>query len=501
MIIVRKSILSYSLLAFLFTAFITWSCTKLDTTDIGSDLLPAVDNVHTFDTTLTINTSQGIFNDTTVISNIDDHVMGRISNDPLFGQTTANIFFQPKPSFYPYYIGGVPTDTLVGFDSVVLCIKYKGFYGDSVSPVQLNVQQIFNNGFRDSANKARDVNYSITTAGSLGPVLGTTTVDVRRILQDTVRYRNRRDYSVGVIRIKMDQAWAAALYGRDSILGSASNNAFYNDSLFRRFYNGIAIMAGTSGNTLLYTNLADTNTKLEIHYRKRTSNIIDTIFTSLKINAGTLSTTFSATANQVIRNRAGYPVSTPNTSEIFLQTAPGTYANLSIPGLGGLDNRLVHRAEIIVEQIPNGPLDNVFMAPSTLYLDLKDTGSVDKWKPVYFDLNPSVFYDPDNPAAYWPGEIDFTYFGPFRREKTDLFGNLIKYYNFNVTRYVQQVVTKRTPNYMIRLFAAYRFRYPQLGSGYLPGGGLNSIAFGRVRVGSGSNANYKMRMRIIYSKL
>jgi len=58
---VQKRILPITITAFLFLAFINWGCSKLDTTDIGSDLLPAVDNVNTFDTVLTINTTQWYF--------------------------------------------------------------------------------------------------------------------------------------------------------------------------------------------------------------------------------------------------------------------------------------------------------------------------------------------------------------------------------------------------------------------------------------------------------
>jgi len=93
----------------LFTAalsiLLAYSCEKIDTTDIGGDQLPAVDNVHTFDTTLLINSSQGYFNDlTTAVGLGEDHALGFISNDPIFGRTTANVFMQVKPSFNTFYI-------------------------------------------------------------------------------------------------------------------------------------------------------------------------------------------------------------------------------------------------------------------------------------------------------------------------------------------------------------------------------------------------------------
>ena len=89
----------------LFLAIINWNCSKINTTSIGQDLIPAVDNVSTFADTLEINTTQGVFFDSTRISNTDNHILGSITNDPLFGTTKADVFVELKPAFFPYYFG------------------------------------------------------------------------------------------------------------------------------------------------------------------------------------------------------------------------------------------------------------------------------------------------------------------------------------------------------------------------------------------------------------
>ena len=152
--------------------------------------------------------------------------------------------------------------------------------------------------------------------------------------------------------------------------------------------------------------------------------------------------------------------------------------------------------------LPISILDEKFSAPNFLYLDLKDTGTTNKWKPIYFDLNTAEPYDPDykNTIPYIASQINFQYFGGYRRTKTNpLTGGLIKYYNFNISRYVQQIVTERTRSYDLRLYAPFNLSYPQYSTTFIPFG--NNIAFGRVRIGSGSNPNYRMRLRIVYSKL
>ena len=167
----HKRILPIATAAFLFSLIIA-GCTKLDTTNIGSDLLPAVDNVTTFDTILTINTSQGVFNlDSTKVASTDDHVLGKISNDPLFGTTTASIYAQFKPTFFPYYYGNAK-DTIIGFDSVVLCLSYKGFWGDSITqPLKLEVRQVALNagGKWDSIYFSKDINYAPPVFGPVSP--------------------------------------------------------------------------------------------------------------------------------------------------------------------------------------------------------------------------------------------------------------------------------------------------------------------------------------------
>jgi Domain of unknown function (DUF4270) len=500
---VQKRILPIAVTAIAFFSLFGWNCTKFDTTEIGSDLLPPVDNVNTFDTVLTINSTQGIFNDTTIISRTDDHALGVINNDPLFGQTTANIFMQLKPSFYPFYFGK-QNDTLNGFgaglDSVVLCLNYKGFWGDSTIPVHFEVREVNDAKFRDSVYIAKTVNYQPNYSGI---TIGSTDVDVRK-LGDTVKYTNGKEFSIFQVRIKLNQAWALALYNKDTMPG----HAFLSDSLYRLAYNGLAVIANAGGNGLLYSNLSESSTKLEIHFRRRNNGVIDSTYYSFKLNSsfsGSETNAPSNTTNNIIRNRMG-PVLNPPPGEHYIQTAPGTYIDLSIPALSTLSNRIIHRAEIIIEQIPTDPLDKILTPPNFLYLDLKDSGTIARWKSIYKDLNPNASYDPDFKAGpFLPFDVqgninfDFSYYGGFIRDKNDLFGNQIKFYNFNISKYVQQIVTNHIPNYGLRLYAPYSITYPQHAAQNFPFS--NNIAYGRVRIGSGSNPNYRMRLRIVYSKL
>ncbi len=504
-----RRFVSLVLTGYLSLIIINWGCTKLDTTQVGGDLIPVVDNINTFADTLDVFTTQGVFADTTRLTLYENYVLGKINNDPLFGQTNARLFIQFKPPFYPYYFG-LANDTILGVDSVMLCLNYKGFYGDSTTPLQLTVDEVSDqqHGEWDTLRTLRTINYAPQVAGSL--VDQPTQVYIPN-LSKTMLIRKGKDSVQNQIRIRLSNSFAQELITRDTTL--IGNGNFKTDSLFRSFMNGFAVSAN-SGNALMYFNLNDFQTRLEVHYRRKNGGAPDTTFAYFFYNNGSGGSSApdrGQVANNIVRNRLGLPT---GSEEILLQTTPGTYANLSIPELSNYSNRVIHRAEINVEQIPDNPIyDTLFKAPNYLYLDLIDSSTASpKWKAIYYDLNPSSPYDPDYKSGlpFFPsgGSVDFGYFGGYLRKKAD--GAAMRYfYDFNITRYVQQIVTKGIPNYSLRLFAPQSFSYPQ----YLTAGTTfaidnfipynNSIAYGRIKIGGGQNNNpaYKMRLRIIYSNI
>ena len=73
--------------------FAFFACTKITNTDIGSGLIPPVDNVNTKDTMIDVITKNQSF-DTVAVGFSDNHVLGYISADPVFGITNAAVNFQ-----------------------------------------------------------------------------------------------------------------------------------------------------------------------------------------------------------------------------------------------------------------------------------------------------------------------------------------------------------------------------------------------------------------------
>ena len=519
----QKRLLPALFAAVFLVIIIGFGCTKIDTTTLGSDLV-TVDNINTFSEELPVNATQAFFlNDSTILGKKENHVVGNISAgyDPLFGTTESAIYVQFKPTFYPFYFGN-SGDTVknsqsafAGLDSAFVCLSYRGAWGDTSAMAanqNFEIRQINDDAFRINTDTLRRLNYS-PSVNSI--VLGSANITTQTVKQKIV-FANRIDSVDNQIRIKFNTpagiAFINAFYNNQDTTFSNPNNAFSRDSTFRKILHGFAITSSGPGNTLYYVNLGDAKSRLEFHFRKTKNGVRENSVQSFQFYAASFgNTAASSSADFIKRNYTGSAAESPSSSDIYLQTAPGDYpyANLKIPSLTGYTNRIIHRAYLVAEQTPFNSSDNIFTAPPYLYLDLKDTVNTlpQRYKPVYFDLNASVRYDPDaltSTSLFHPfpaANVDVNNFGGIGKDRFDASGTRFTRYEINLTRYVQHIVTNGYRNYDLRLYAPFNYSYPQYsGTKYLIPF-YNPIAFGRVRVGSGINAAHKMKLIVIYSKI
>jgi hypothetical protein len=490
-------------------------CTKIDTTTIGADLIPAVDNVNTFADTLQVNAQTFFFNDSTRLAGTANHIIGAITNDPLFGTTKADLFLELKPSFFPFFFGN-PGDTVApiinpptntsGFDSAVLCLNVLDAYGDSTKPHKFQVYKIETSNTNFNRDSAYLLNFQ--PDGMLTPVSDVVTFNPGTLRNFTYFFGSRKDSVNNQIRIRLSNDFLRQfILNLDTSAGGMGLKPFFSDSAYRTFMKGFAIrdLEETGSNSLYYIDINNARTRLEIHYKKRRNNVVDTSYSAFYFTNSSLPTVRAcAHASNLKRDfSTGEILTSPAADAMYLQSTPGNYALLNIPALSTYSNRIIHRAELVVEQIPAvdaaaDALNQFLVAPRALYLDLRDSVPEEKYKPIYFDLNPSAIYNPDNPNFFFPnGGIDFGYHGGFARFKLDaVSGKGIYYYNFNISRYIQNMVTRAGFNYTLRLSAPSTLNYYGL---QLPFN--NRLANGRVKLGNGNNTNYRLRLRVIYSKI
>ncbi len=458
--------------------FLNWSCTKIDTTQLGQELIPVVDNIKTFDTTLDIIAMNfdSVSTECKAVNVNDLHALGIIENDPLFGRSAASISLELKPSTYPFSI----PDSLQ-FDSAVLVLQYSHSFGDSLQPQRVQVFPL-TNGFKyDSVYTTCDV-LDFQSSTPIGERIYKP-ID----LDDSIHSVN--EDAKNQLRIPMDKAFIETL-----LMDTA---AFRSDSAFKEHFKGFAINADQAfgGNALNYFSLTDDHTRLAMYFSSKTDNK-DTIVYNFVLSQ------FSGHANSITRDRGTSEITNnlthpPSGDEfIYIQTSPGSYAELNIPGLSNLSNRVIHRAELIVQQAYSpDPSDETFAAPRLLYLDTKDTSTNGRYIPVPCDF------------AIVSQVPNFTYLGGIKSPYSNGQGQALSQYNFNVSRYVQSIVTKGSNNAVFRLRAPYDIvnnsSYLDRCSQLVPFFDVttNNVAEGRVRLhGTGSSAN-KVRLRIVYSVL
>lgn len=456
-------------------------CTKIKSTDLGTDLIPAVDNIHTFDTLLEVETETFIVQDSNYprltqnsSGGIPTLVAGQINNDPQFGKTTGSMFFYFNANSYPFAYETTRKDSLY-FDSIVLGLSWSGYIiGDTNHLQKFNVHML-------ETTPRYDSSYSLRDFIPYDRMIGTRTF-APSILNDSVplfRYT-----TINQLRIRLDDNFGRLMLRLDSSAG----NAFNNDSLFRQFLPGLAVVPDPSfGNALMGFNLSDTSSYIRLYYRYTLNGKTDTTSKSFRYggNAGF--------ANNIKRNYQGTQLEAAardgQDSIIFIQTTPGSYAKIRMPSLNGFKtkkgNVLLHNAQLVMTQVPSvGQNDDIFLGPDYLYLDYMDSIKAMR-QPFLYDAFPS-------------GSLDPATFGGVRKNIDGPTGTINSEYRFNITRYLQGIITRNDPNFQLYLTAPHLLFYssPAIYSG------LNPISKGRIRLGGGSHkSGKKMYLRLVYSKL
>lgn len=467
-------------------------------TDVGQDLIPEVDNIHTFDTTIEVQAFNNIFtaaNDTFKSVPRDRAYFGMISNDPIFGKTDARIFFQLFPTAGKKTFAGAINSRQI--DSVVLSIPFVETYGDSLLPQNLEVSEISTssefkpipvnyNAINNSYNYKRDSAYPVRVNNfQTVSVLGTASIIPYKlkdsILVDTAKVAN-------IIRIKLNNNFGQRLLGYDTV---GVNDGYSSDTVFKTKFNGFAVRS-LSGNATLGTRV--NNSVLKVYYKySNGQSLKDTtaLFAFDEFNSGYgyyIGRDYSGTA---IPGTAGDNVAD---QLVYIQNTPGTYSNIKIPALQNLNNRIIHLAELQIESVHDAS-DTIFPEPVVLFMDM-------------FDQSQQKFATIPYSFSFIEGQPNLLTFGSLPFYKKNMAGNSIRQWRFNLTRYVQNILNGRITNNELRLYAAPLIKlnyFDPLSNTYSTQQteiALNDAPLrGRVRLGGGNHPTQKMKMRIVYSKI
>ena len=458
-------------------------CTKVKNTDIGADLLPDIDNVNTFDTTLSVSVENFYTPDSllpkmtrTYSGAIGEFVLGHLANDPMFGSTTASMYYELKPSEYPFTYQA-SRDSLY-IDSVVLSLKWKYTFGDTNGVQTIDVYRV-NEFIRP------DSSYPITASASYDELMSSITFSPS-ILDDSVNLRTYK--TKDILRIPLKNSFGKVLLSWDTI---SLKSPLKNDSLFREYYKGFALVPQklNSANSLMTFDMDDTTTNLRLYYQYVKDGKRDTVYKTFTFNNLKL----GGAINQITRKYEGsesssYITKKQKDSLVYIQTAPGTYANIKLPAIDAFKkkkgNVIIHLAELSMQEVVTpARRSEIFTPPPFLYLEAYDSAN--------------NYYIPFVSDGFNAGTFDPPTFGGMKKLTVDPLGNIVSRYEMNITRYLQGIITRNSPNLAFRLTAPYNVYYKDLNVSF----NLNHLCRGGVTLGGGSHPTQRMKLRVVYSKL
>lgn len=443
------------------TALYTFSGCN-EATVLGKDLIPGADKVVVLDTTINSLITHNIANVDSSIFTGQDNFIGALGSfsDPLFGKSHGFLYTQvglPKAEFTFEGTGWV-------LDSVVLYIGCDtAWYGEN-APQTMRVFRMNEPNFKIDSNYRYNRPLSYDPGKQLAsqqvyPVYPKDSIDIYGTKQ------------APQLRIKLSSAFGNELFQQ------RADGAFKSDSAFNKWLGGLAIVPDTvNGKTMLFPNLNTGTTRIAVYYKNSEKDSIIANFPFVP-NPGVGG---SAHANYFTRNYTGTEVAQNiNTNRpggdnlLYLQEAPGIYAQLQLPEIQNIPKAVINKAELVITEINSGSAgrDDLFSEPDRLFL-------------MRYITHDSLGFiiDYGNPS-----QPDLTYFGGNKTVISDLGPFKVVQYKFNIARHLQFILDKKLENSVLKL-EALSSRYP--------------IDMRRLKAGGGNaTPPANVKLRIIYTQL
>ncbi|MDX2001548.1 MAG: DUF4270 family protein [Chitinophagales bacterium] len=301
---------------FFLGSIVFFSCNKPVLDDDGTS---PTDNLGlAFTDTLTVQAFT-VLEDTLRSDGLAVNVIGSL-DDPIFGTTHASVYTEFTLPVNNLDLG----DTLV-LDSIVLCMRYAGFYGDSTSAQTFIVKRMTEEMNVDSLYSSNRYFTAPDEVGRLSNFVANTTDS---LLVDSAKTGPQ-------LRIKLDNS-----LGQDLLNQSGSGN-FADNAAFQAYFNGLYIMPDTTnaGNNVLYFDLRTAESGLFLYYN---DTVIRFPISSLSETVNNYKHNYTgSTVAQYLDTTGG-----ANDSLIFVQGLSGVKTRIFVPYIRNLGNIAINRAEL-----------------------------------------------------------------------------------------------------------------------------------------------------------
>lgn len=245
---------SQPLFLLILLSVLTFSCTD-ELTNYGSGIQPKSDEI-TLETDTFHLTTENIFVDF-MYSKPDSFLLGTFYNEK-FGTTQADVLAQVNcPLGFKFPPLSVP-------DSALVVMYYRSWFGDSYSPLDVNVYEMNKKTFDYTG--LYPTNLKPTDYTDLSVLLG------RRIFSAKDASKTRVD-STSII-IKLSNDFVQGIYrGRDSI--------FSSETKFLNYFKGIYITANYGASTILNISQIDLEYYYHYTYKKAGADTLTTVKNTL----------------------------------------------------------------------------------------------------------------------------------------------------------------------------------------------------------------------------
>jgi hypothetical protein len=403
-----------------------------------------------------------------------------------------------------------------GLDSAFLCLGLNatatdaGIYGNGDVLTKYEVYKIDQNAtFKADSNYRIAADPNITVNLIAANLLGDVTIkpsDLKNF--QYYNLKQRKDSVRNQIRIKFNNVgkqWVKNNWLHQDT-STAGFDGFKTASNFLAKNKGFYIRA-VSGNSVQKISLvSNANSRFEIWYKFQKNGLPDTANQFFYFNS-IFGDWYSANANYIKRTTAGSNVQTSSAAGadnlVYLETTPGSFTKIKMPFLKNFPNKIIHRAELIIQEDPAfiNPIAG-FSAPNRVFLDCYDSILTPPERFVSVPIDYSISN----------GQPDYFYFGGDKRIKNFSPSATHATYSFVVTKYFQSMITRNATKFDFRLYAPFDTRNYSQSLGYYYNFGptfpntawplINTPTFGRVVIGGGGGSSiYKMKLKVIYSNI
>jgi Domain of unknown function (DUF4270) len=358
--------------------------------------------------------------------------------DPVFGMSKASFYTQLRlPNNNTNFTFG----TSPVLDSVVLTLAYSDYYGDTLSPLTLEVLQLDAAMFYDSTYFSNDV---IATGATLFPA---TTIEVHPKDSVTVDSTIRAPH----LRLRLPDS-----FGNDFLNAGDAN--FVDNTTFTNYFKGIyvttAAVTGTGQGVIVSFNLQASMSKLTFYYKNASSST--TITANFEINSEC--PRFNRFEHDYTLASFGNSFPVSGDDKLYIQSMAGLKVRFNFPYIKNFTSNgavSINKAELILPVQNNATPYVNHQALLTFGVDSNGAEA------IIADLLESSSY----------------YGGTFNTTDTD--------YKFNIARYMQRLVSGTIVNdYGLSLVSS--------------GGAVN--AFRTIIPGTNASGN-KIKLKLTYSKL